>query len=147
MVERKSVKRKPDTGAGRKYIRDATKAALHPVRTEILKILRSGAKTAVELGEIIGEPHQNLYYHLTELEEVGLVGSVPVDRKTKRYELKVPRKPEAAVLIFSEEDIRTQPVEFNSLAAAAEKMEGAEIPYREKIVRAEITFYYSWDRE
>ena len=139
--------RQPDTISKRKYIKDATKAVLHPIRAQILKILKDTPKTAVELGEVIGESHFNLYYHLTALENIGLVRATPVDKKTKRYELIVPRRPEAAVLIFSEDEIRSRPEEFADILAAAEKLEKVEIPHRERIVRAEISFYYSWEKD
>ena len=147
MEKNRKSKEESKTVSGRKYITDATKAALHPIRAQILKILKDAPKTAVELGEIIGESHFNLYYHLTTLEEIGLVRSTPVDKKTKRYELTIPRKPEAAVLIFTEDDIDSHPKEFTALVAAAEMLEKSKIPHCEKIVRAEISFYYSWEKD
>lgn len=147
MEKSRKNKQRSKTFSERKYITDATKAALHPIRAQILKLLKDAPQTAVELGEIIGEPHFNLYYHLSALEEVGLVQSIPVDKKTKRYELTVPRKPEVAVLIFTEDEIESRTEEFAALIDAAEIIEKAEIPHREKIVRAEISFYYSWEKD
>ena len=136
---------KPETAPRRKYIDEAAKAAAHPVRAQILKALKEGSKTAMELESVTGEPRYNLYYHLTALESVSLVKSIPVDKKTKLYELNVPGKPEVAVLLFSEEEILSQPKAFAALLAAAGKMEGTAIPHRERIVRAEICFYYDWN--
>lgn len=139
--------RQSETAPKRKYIEVAKKAALHPVRAQILKALKEGAKTAMELEAITGESHYNLYYHLEALGNVGLVKTIPLDKKTKRYELTIPRRPEAAVLIFTENEIVSHPREFNDLLVAAEKLEKSEIPYRERIVRAEISFYYTWEQD
>ncbi len=133
--------------SGRKYIENAAKATAHPMRIMILKALKDGPKRAAELEEITGETRYNIYHHLTALEEAGLVCALYIDKKTKRYELAVPRKPEVAVLIFTEDEIESQSKDFAALIAAAEKMEKAEIPHQEKIVRAEISFYYSWEKD
>lgn len=132
---------------GRKYIENTLKIVAHPVRALILKALKEQSRTAIELEEIANEPRFNIYYHLTALEEAGLIRSIPVDKKTKRYELNTPRRPETAVLIFTEDEINSQPEEFSALLNAAEKIEKAEIPHRERIVRAEISFYYSWEKD
>lgn len=57
----------------RSYIRSATKAATHPVRSSILKSLKDSPKSTVELEEVTGEARYNLYHHLNSLEDVGLV--------------------------------------------------------------------------
>ena len=147
MIKKNTKGKPPKSSLGRRYIEAATKAAIHPVRSRILKALKNGPKRAAELEELTGESRYNIYHHLTSLEEAGLVCALYIDRKTKRYELAVPRKPEVAVLIFTEDEIESQSEEFNALIAAAEKMEKAEIPHRERIVRAEISFYYSWEKD
>lgn len=136
-----------ETVPKRKYVDDASKAVSHPVRAQILKALKEGAMTAMDLNKITGESRYNLYYHLTALEDVRLVRTTPVNGKTKLYELNVPSKPEVAVLLFSEDEIRSHPKEFTNLLAAAGKIEGTAIPHQSKIVRAEVCFYYDWDQD
>ena len=65
----RGIKQKPM----RSYIKTATKAATHPVRSSILKSLKDSAKSTVELEEITGEARYNLYHHLNLLEDVDLV--------------------------------------------------------------------------
>jgi DNA-binding transcriptional ArsR family regulator len=141
------VSNKNQETIGRKYIENTIKIAAHPIRALILKTLKEKSMTANELEEITKESRFNIYYHLSELEKTGLVCAIPVDKKTKRYELNTPRKPETAVLIFTEEEISSRSKEFSALLNAAEKMEKAEIPHRDRIVRAEISFYYSWEKD
>jgi len=98
----RGIKQKPM----RSYIKTATKAATHPVRSSILKSLKDSAKSTVELEEITGEARYNLYHHLNLLEDVDLVKWKLKDNKTKIYSLKKPKRPQAAVLIFDEDDIK-----------------------------------------
>ena len=128
----------------RSYIKTATKAATHPVRSSILKSLKDSAKTTVELEEITGEARYNLYHHLNLLEDINLVEWKLKDNKTKMYSLKKPRRPQAAVLIFDEGDIKEKLAEFQNFINALIKMEGQEIPHKNKIIKAEICLYFPW---
>ena len=47
-------------------------ALAHPVRVQILEALRSPASAAA-VGRLVGQPRQNVNYHLKELERAGLV--------------------------------------------------------------------------
>jgi DUF438 domain-containing protein len=134
------IKQKPM----RSYIKTATKAATHPVRSSILKSLKNSAKSTVELEEITGEARYNLYHHLNLLEDVDLVEWKLKDNKTKMYSLKKPSRPQAAVLIFDEDDIKEKLAEFQNFINALIKMEGQEIPHKNKIIKAEICLYFPW---
>ena len=130
----------------RSYIQTATKAATHPVRSLILRSLRDAPRSTVDLEEITGEARYNLYHHLNLLESVGLVKWDLRDSRTKIYSLKEPRRPEVAVLILDENDIKNRPDEFKRLLDSTQAMGGKEIPHTNKIVKAEICFYYDWDK-
>ncbi len=129
----------------RSYISQATKAAAHPVRTQILKALRQGERSTVDLEGLTGESRYNLYHHLNALEQVGLVGWKMRDNKTKLYFLRTPKKPEVAVLIFSEADIREKRRIFERMLDVLSEFEGEPIPYSDKISSVEICLNYSWD--
>ena len=139
----REVKQKPM----RSYIKIATKAATHPVRSSILKSLKDSAKSTVELEEITGEARYNLYHHLNLLEDVDLVKWKLKDNKTKIYSLKKPKRPQAAVLIFDEDDIKEKSEEFKSLINVLSKMEGRKIPHKDKVIKAEVFLYFPWSEE
>ena len=131
----------------RSYIQSATKAATHPVRSSILKSLKDSPKSTVELEEITGEARYNLYHHLNFLEDVDLIKWNFKDSKTKVFSLKKPKRPQAAVLIFDNDDIKKRQKAFNRLIDALAAMEGQKIPHKDKIVKAEICLYFPWSEE
>jgi len=51
---------------------EGLQALAHPVRVQILEALRSPASAAA-VGRLVGQPRQNVGYHLKELERAGLV--------------------------------------------------------------------------
>ena len=128
----------------RKYIKTATKAAAHPTRFKILKLLKDSPQKTGDLLrhlEIKMEDRQNLYHHLNVLKEADLI----YERKEKKaniYFLKEHKRPLAAVVIFDEEDIKTKRKEFEAMIDLLSAMEGKEIPFKRKIVRAEICLYF-----
>ena len=126
----------------RSYIESATKAAIHPVRSKILKALKEGEKSTLDLEEITGQARYNLYHHLNELERVGLIGWKIEDSRIKRYFLKTPENPVAAVVVLDENDIRKKRKDFNELVDLLSDIGGEEIPHPDRIARAEICFYY-----
>jgi len=131
----------------RSYIQTTTKAATHPVRSSILRSLKDSPKSTVELEEITKEARYNLYHHLNQLENAGLIDWTLKDNKTKIYSLRKPERPQVAVLIFEKEDIRKKQTEFGKLVDALATMEGQEIPHKDEIVKAEICLYFPWAEE
>ena len=129
----------------RSYIRAATKAATHPFRASILKSLKEGDKSTVELEQVTGEARYNLYHHLNALEQVGLVGWTMKDNKTKLYHLKTPNAPEVAVIILSEDDVKGKKEKFRKVIDALGEVEGEAIRNAGKITSAEICLYYTWE--
>jgi len=126
----------------RSYIASATKAAIHPVRAQLLKALKGGEKSTVDLEQLTGEARYNLYHHLNALEEVGLVGWTMRDNKTKLYSLKTPEAPRAAVVVLDHKDIEQNRRRFDRVMDLLSDIEGEKIPNRENVVRAEICLYY-----
>ena len=131
----------------RSYIQPATKAATHPVRFSILKSLKDSPKSTVELEKSTGEARYNLYHHLNFLEDADLIEWNLKDSKSKVFSLKKPKRPQAAVLIFDNDDIKRRQKAFNKLMDALAAMEGQKIPHKDKIVKAEICLYFPWSEE
>ncbi len=136
------MKRKKSKSS-RSYIRPATKAATHPVRAQILKALKGGDKSTVELESITGEARYNLYHHLNALEETGFVGWKMRDNKTKLYHTKSPANPKARVLVFDRNDIKSNEKRFKDLLNVLSEIEGESFEDTDKITEAEICLYYS----
>ncbi len=128
----------------RSYLNPTTKAVAHPVRSSILKALKEGDLSTVELEKITGETRYNLYHHLNALEQVGLVEWTMRDNKTKLYHLGTPDTPAAAVTILTEEDIVAHREKLKLLVAALEAISGEPIPNADKIAGAEVCLYYKW---
>jgi hypothetical protein len=129
----------------RSYIKSVSRAVTHPVRTDILKALKEGDKSTVELEQVTGETRYNLYHHLNALEQIGLVGWSMKDNKTKLYHAEKPRAPEVAVIILTNEDIKAKQEKFGKLIASLREIEDEAIPNPENITSAEICLYYSWE--
>jgi hypothetical protein len=128
----------------RSYIQTATKAATHPVRSSILKSLKESPKSTFELEDVTGEARYNLYHHLNFLENVGLIDWKFKDNKTKIYSLGKPERPQVAVVVFDEADIKSKPKKFDVLIDSMSSMEGNKIPHKKKIEKVEICLYFEW---
>ena len=105
MIRKKPENREASQDAGapmlnkpsRSYLNPTTKAVAHPVRSQILRALKEGDLSTVELEKITGETRYNLYHHLSALEQVGLIDWTMRDNKTKLYQLRTPETPDVTV--------------------------------------------------
>ena len=132
----------------RTYLAHAVKAATHPVRREILKSLKKGPQSTVELEVELNESRYNLYHHLDVLSSAGLVkeSSSKGGGKTRHFALREPKRPELAVLLFDEAELKQDPKGREHLLDALEELEGKPIPHRDKVVSAEIQLRYPWSK-
>ena len=132
----------------RTYLAHAVKAATHPVRREILKSLKKGPQSAVDLEEELKESRYNLYHHLDVLSSAGLVkeSSSKSGGKIRHFALKEPKRPELAVLLFDEAELEQNSKGREQLLDALEELEGKPIPHRDKVVSAEIQLRYPWSK-
>ena len=143
---------KPDGNAlnrgARTYLAHAVKAATHPVRREILKSLKKGPQSTVDLEQELQESRYNLYHHLEVLSSAGLVkeNASKSGGKTRHFSLKEPKRPELAVLLFDESELKQDPKGRERLLDAIEELEGESIPHRDKVVSAEIQLRYPWSK-
>ena len=132
----------------RTYLAHAVKAATHPVRREILKSLKKGPQSTVDLEGELKESRYNLYHHLDVLSSAGLVkeSSSKSGGKIRHFALKEPKRPELAVLLFDEAELKHDPKGREHLLDALEELEGKPIPHRDKVVSAEIQLRYPWSK-
>ena len=134
-------KNKPNVNKGaRIYLKSAIKAASHPIRNKILKILKAGPKSTPSLEEETGENRYNLYHHLDVLVNSGLVKESNDPKKI--YSFNTPKNPNTAVFIFNEDDFMKDFSTWNMMLDGLEKIEGDKIPIRGKIIQAEICLTY-----
>ena len=122
----------------RTYLKSTVKAASHPVRNKILKVLKGGAMSTPDLEGALNESRYNLYHHLDVLVNSNLITEKKHISKAKHYELTTENKPGASVFIFTEDDFKKDYPTWNSLLNVLEILEGEKIPIRGKIVQAEI---------
>ena len=132
----------------RTYLAHAVKAATHPVRREILKSLKKGPQSTVELEGELNESRYNLYHRLDVLSSGGLMkeSSSMGGGKTRHFALREPKRPELAVLLFDEAELKQDPKGREHLLDALEELEGKPIPHRDKVVSAEIQLRYPWSK-
>ena len=122
----------------RTYLESTVKAASHPIRNKILKVLKGGAMSTPALQEALNEDRYNLYHHLDVLVKSNLITEKENSSKAKYYELTAQDKPNASVFIFTEDDFKKDYPTWNNLLNVLEILEGKQIPIRGKIVQAEI---------
>ncbi len=137
----KKINKYTNKGA-RTYLKSAVKAASHPVRSKILKTLKLGAMSTPDLEEAVGENRYNLYHHLDVLIQSDLIHEIDSEKKSKYYQLNMPKKPNVAVFIFTEEDFIKDFTTWNKMLDGLEKIEGGKIQIRGKITQAEIHLTY-----
>ena len=126
----------------RTYLKSAVKAAAHRVRSKLLKTLKAGSMSTPDLEEAVGENRYNLYHHLDVLIQSDLIHEIDSEKKSKYYQLNMPKKPNVAVFIFTEEDFIKDFTNWNKMLDGLEKIEGGKIPIRGKITQAEIHLSY-----
>ena len=126
----------------RTYLKSAAKAASHPVRMKILKTLKLGRMSTIDLEEAVGENRYNLYHHLDVLINSNLIREIDSGKKSRHFQLNVPKNPNVAIFIFTEEDFKKDFSTWNKMLDGLEKIEGERIPIRGKIIQAEIQLTY-----
>lgn len=126
----------------RTYIEKAVKAASHPLRDQILRSLKNGPLSTIDLEEQLGESRYNLYHHLDVLTQTNLVNEIGKSGKTKVYQINVPSSPEIAVFLFNEDDINKNISIWNQLLKGLEKIEGDKIPHKERIKEVQVHLKY-----
>lgn len=141
------MKKRSSQKSSRSYIPPATKAATHPVRAQILKTLKDGDKSTVELEAVTGEARYNLYHHLNELEKAGFISWTMKDSKTKLFHLRTRKKPKEEFIILDEKDIREKPEEVKVLMQALSKIQRLDSVELDSLSDVEICLHFSRDKK
>ena len=126
----------------RTYLEGAVKAASHPIRNQILRNLKKGPLSTIDLEEMVGENRYNLYHHLDVLIQSNLICEDAPTGKMKRYRMNVPKKPEVGVLLFNQDDIKNNLSSWYKMLSILEEIEGEKIPIKSKIKEIEIHLKY-----
>ena len=120
----------------------AVKAASHPIRNQILRNLKKGSLSTIDLEEMVGENRYNLYHHLEVLIRSNLICEDVSSGKMKKYRMNVPKNPEVGVLLFNQDDIKNNLSSWYKILDILEKIEGEKIPIKNKIKEIEIHLKY-----
>ena len=137
------MKKKDNYNRGaRTYLESAVKAASHPIRNQILRNLKKGPLSTIDLEEMVGENRYNLYHHLDVLIQSNLICEDAPTGKMKRYRMNVPKKPEVGVLLFNQDDIKNNLSSWYKMLSILEENEGEKIPIKSKIKEIEIHLKY-----
>ena len=137
------MKKKDNYNRGaRTYLEGAVKAASHPIRNQILRNLKKGPLSTIDLEEMVGENRYNLYHHLDVLIQSNLICEDAPTGKMKRYRMNVPKKPEVGVLLFNQDDIKNNLSSWYTILDILEKIEGEKIPIKNKIKEIEVHLKY-----
>ena len=126
----------------RTYLEGAVKAASHPIRNQILRNLKKGPLSTIDLEEMVGENRYNLYHHLEVLVRSDLICEDETTGKIKKFKIKVQKKPEVGVLLFNHDDIKNNLSSWNKILDILEKIEGEKIPIKAMIKGIEIHLKY-----
>jgi len=134
------------TGSKRTLVSSAMRATSHPTREMILRELKDGPRSTLELEEVTGEDRYNLYHHLGVLEDARLVRSTLSSGRTKVFELLSPKRPDVAFMALDGED-EGEARALERVLQVLQEETGEEIPRADEIRRAKMVFYYPWSSE
>lgn len=143
---KRSKKDGPSTGSKRTLLSSAMKATSHPTREVILRELKDGTRSTLELEEATGESRYNLYHHLSVLEDAQLVRYDISEGRTKVFELSNPNRPEVSFIVLDGQN----PEEAKGLEKVVELLRTESpggLPHSTDIHRAKMMFYYPWSSE
>ena len=142
----KSTGREKSSDSRRALVSSSMSATAHPTRELILRTLKEGPQSTLDLEKVTGENRYNLYHHLSVLEDVPLITSSIGEGRSKVFELYNPKRPEVAFMVLDSQDKE----EAKALKKILKLLDGetAEgIPHRRDIHRAKMVFYYPWSSE
>ena len=143
---KKSTGREKSPDSRRTLVSSSMSATAHPTRELILRTLKEGPQSTLDLEKVTGENRYNLYHHLSVLEDVPLITSSIGEGRSKVFELYNPKRPEVAFIVLDSRDKE----EAKALKKILKLLDGetAEgVPHRRDIHRAKMMFYYPWSNE
>jgi len=132
--------------SNRSYTDQLVKAATHPTRQIILKNLKSQELSTVELEELTGENRYNLYHHLAQLQDAGLVDFHMKEGRTKRYFLKKETRTRETFFQLDRDDLE-KPDLFDRVLDTLSEAFGESIPDSEEVQNITFMLRYEDERE
>ena len=133
----------------RKYLDVAVKVASHPVRRNILKLLKQHkCLSTLDLEDELGESRYNLYHHISMLEKSRLIKEDKVESagKLRYYKINKVKKPKIATMNYNRLEIKNDQKLFNLLFKILEDVEDCSLPDTSKIAKIEINLTYDWKK-
>jgi len=129
------------------YIQAALSAASNPLRKKIIKYMKEGASTTLDLVEKTNENRYNIQHHLKVLEDNKLIklNKKKSEGKIQYYEMNYVDKPTIAAFSFDEEDIKEKSKQCNQLYKLLQEMENYPIP-KTNISKIEVYITYDWSK-
>ena len=130
----------------RSYTDQLVKAATHPTRQIILKNLKSKDLSTVELEELTGENRYNLYHHLAQLQDAGLVDFRMKEGRTKRYFLKKEKGKGESFFQLDRDDLE-KPELFDNVLEVLSDAFGESIPDSDEVQNITFMLRYKDERK
>ena len=129
------------------YVDSALSAATHPIRKNILKLLKKKSLSTIDIENNTKENRYNLYHHLNVLEKSGLikVDNKKTEGKLKFYQMNYPKKPIMAAFNFDRSEIKEKNNLCNKLYKIIEELEDYDLPNTKKICKVEVYLTYNWE--
>ena len=125
----------------------ALKISSHPVRREILKLLRKGESlSAAELTDILGLDRYNLYHHLGILNQADLIVEDKEKSIGKRiyYKILALDNPDIVAFSFNKDEMKENKKIVKKILDNLAEIENFEIPNRNKISMIEVNISYEY---
>ena len=126
------------------YVDTALKAASHPIRRNILKLVKQGSYTTTELEEKTNVKRYDLYYHLDMLVKAKLINKIEVPKGKTYYELNFLENPVMIAFNFDKNEINENSELCEGLFDTIEKIEDYNLPDTKKITKIEVYLTYDW---
>ena len=136
----------------KQYLSTVLKVASHPIRREILKILKHGESMSTsEINKILNIDRFNLYHHLKILSDKKY-NLIDIDEKKSfgkkvYYKMHIEKNPAMAAFSFNKQEIKESKKLVEKILDTIVEIENFEIPNRNKISMIEINISYDYNKD
>ncbi len=142
----KRAGRQKSSNSRRALVSSSMSATAHPTRELILRTLKEGPQSTLDLEKVTGENRYNLYHHLSVLEDVPLITSSIGEGRSKVFELYNPKRPEVAFVVLDSRD-KEEAKALKKILKLLDKETAEGVPHWRDIHRSKMVFYYPWSSE
>ena len=136
----------------KQYLSTVLKVASHPIRREILKILKHGESMSTsEINKILNIDRFNLYHHLKILSDKKY-NLIDIDEKKSfgkkvYYKMQIEKNPAMDAFSFNKQEIKESKKLVEKILDTIVEIESFEIPNRNKISMIEINISYDYNKD